>query len=67
MTTGWALLVGFGTTFVARAHRGISCRLVAVLIAVRRPSLFTRCVDWLSMRRKTEVSLLYSINALGHN
>jgi hypothetical protein len=63
-TTGWARLVGCGTTFVAPAHRGISCRLVAVLIVVRRPSSFTRCVDWLSMRRVTGVRLLSPFCAL---
>ncbi len=64
MTTGWALLVGFGTTFVALARRDISCRSVAVLIAVRRPSSFTRCVDWLSMRRAAVVRPLSSVDGL---
>ena len=64
MTTGWALLVGFGTTFVAPVHRGTSCRLVVVLTAVRRLSLFIRCVDWLWMRRATEVRVPSSIDAL---
>jgi NAD+ synthase (glutamine-hydrolysing) len=64
ISTGWAQLVGCGITFVALARRGISCRLAVVLIAARRPSSFTRCVDWLSMRRAVGVRPPSSIDAL---
>jgi hypothetical protein len=57
--TGWALLAGCGTTFAARVRRGISCRSVVASIAVRRPSSFTRCADWPSMRRAAGVRLYH--------